>query len=128
MARQSNVTQLENHYTRQVQHQTNKVVLTKRRKKRALLIVGAFALFFLYFGYQIVQSKVAMSQTNVQIARQQKKLTKVKDTQTKLNAHVKLLNNKSYLENLIRSKYFYSKPGETIYSLPNDKAADVTAN
>ncbi|MTV83316.1 FtsB family cell division protein [Secundilactobacillus folii] len=127
MAKQSNITQLDNHYTRQVQQHSNKAVLTKRRKKRALLMALPFLLVMLVLGYQIVEAKVAMNRTNVQIARQQQKLTKVKNTHKQLDEHVKLLNDKGYLENLIRSKYYFSKSGETIYSLPNDKAADVTA-
>ncbi|KZV03351.1 septum formation initiator family protein [Lactiplantibacillus plantarum] len=38
------------------------------------------------------------------------------------------MNNKDYLQKLLRSKYDYTKSGETVYSLPNDNAADVTAN
>ncbi len=127
MVTRSNVTQLDNQYTRDVKKSTHKVVLSKKRKKRALMIIGIFCLAFLFLGVQIVHAKNIMSQTNVQITRQQQKLARVKQTHQNLNEHVKLLNNKDYLENLIRSKYYFAKAGETIYSLPNDKANDVTA-
>ncbi|MCH5463092.1 septum formation initiator family protein [Lactobacillus sp. LC28-10] len=127
MAKQSNITQLDNQYTREVNKSTHRAVLSKQRKKRALIIISGFCLAFFVLGFKIVQAKNTMSQTNVQITRQQQKLTRVKQTHQNLNEHVKLLNNKNYLENLIRSKYYYAKSGETIYSLPNDKANDVTA-
>ncbi|GAX02356.1 FtsB family cell division protein [Secundilactobacillus silagei] len=127
MATRANITQLDNQYTRAVQKNTHHVILSKQRKKRALIIIIGFTVAFLFLGIQIIHAKNAMSQTNVQITRQQQKLTRVKQTHQQLNEHVKLLNNKDYLENLIRSKYYYAKSGETIYSLPNDKASDVTA-
>jgi len=127
MATRANITQLDNQYTRAVQKNTHHVILSKQRKKRALIIIVGFTVVFLFLGIQIMHAKNAMSQTNVQITRQQQKLTRVKQTHQQLNEHVKLLNNKDYLENLIRSKYYYAKSGETIYSLPNDKASDVTA-
>ncbi|WP_203651300.1 FtsB family cell division protein [Secundilactobacillus yichangensis] len=127
MATQSNITQLDNQYTREVKKNSHRAVLSKRRKKRALIIICGFCLAFLFLGVQIVHAKNAMSQTNVQISRRQQKLARVKQTHQNLNENVKLLNNKDYLENLIRSKYYYAKSGETIYSLPNDKASDVTA-
>lgn len=127
MVTRSNITQLDNQYTREVKQNTHRAVLSKRRKKRALTIIGCFCLAFLILGVQIVHAKNAMSQTNAQVSRQQQKLTRVKQTHQDLNEHVKLLNNKDYLENLIRSKYYYAKSGETIYSLPSDKASDVTA-
>lgn len=127
MVKRSKITQLDNQYTRQANQHEHRTHLSKQRKKRALKIIGAFCLVFLVLGVQIVHAKNAMSQTNVQIARQQQKLARVKQTHQDLNEHVKLLNNKDYLENLIRSKYYFAKSGETIYSLPNDKANDVTA-
>lgn len=127
MVTRSNITQLDNQYTREVKKNTHKAVLSKKRKRRALTIICGFCLAFLILGVQIVHAKNTMSQTNVQITRQQQKLARVKQTHQNLNEHVKLLNNKDYLENLIRSKYYFAKAGETIYSLPNDKANDVTA-
>lgn len=127
MAEQAKITHLDNQYTRQVQQHTNKTAVMKRRKRRALIICGFFIAVCLFLGTRIVQAQSAVRQTNVQIAHQQTKLARTKATNKQLSERVKLLNNKGYLENLIRSKYYYGKSGETIYSLPSDKASDVTA-
>ncbi|WP_263850060.1 FtsB family cell division protein [Secundilactobacillus paracollinoides] len=68
-----------------------------------------------------------MGQTTQQISARKTKLSTIKQTSQRLQGHVDRLNDKSYLEKLIRSKYYYSKSGETIYSLPYEKSSDVTA-
>lgn len=129
MAQQSKITRLENAYTKQIQaqQQQNKSILTKQRKKRAALIMGVFLVACLVLSTEIVHAKLSLGQTQTEIVGRQQKLKTTKATNQNLQEHVKLLNNKAYLENLIRSKYYYSKSGETIYSLPSDKASDVTA-
>lgn len=129
MAKKGNVTHLDNDYTRQVAaaHTETKQLLTKRRRKRAVIMVAFFIVVFLGLGAQIIHTKIAMGETTQQISNRKTRLTATKKTSSHLQEHVELLNNKSYLEKLIRSKYYYSKSGETIYSLPTDKASDVTA-
>ncbi|KRK99350.1 hypothetical protein FD04_GL002340 [Secundilactobacillus odoratitofui DSM 19909 = JCM 15043] len=131
MAKQAKITRLDNQYTRQVQQREeqrqSKSVLTKIRKRRAVMIISCFFIVFAVLGIQIFQARASVHKTDAAIAQRQERLTKVKATHQQLNEHVKLLNDKSYLENLIRSKYYYGKSGETIYSLPGDKSSDVTA-
>lgn len=126
------VQRLENDYTRRLARQ--KAVanhshhwLKQRRVRRSVRIVAIFAVFALILGIQLVRTKASLHHVNQQVTTSQRKLAKTKQTNAHLKLEVKQLNDKDYLGQLIRSKYYYSKSGETVYSLPGDHASDVTA-
>ncbi|WP_076635207.1 FtsB family cell division protein [Lactiplantibacillus plantarum] len=124
------IKQLDNDYIRQVatdEHgQAQRVVQVRRR--RFILIVAVFGALILFFGFQLINTRSNLHQVNRQVATSQVKLKKVQQKNNQLESQIKQLNNKDYLQKLLRSKYDYTKSGETVYSLPNDNAADVTAN
>lgn len=125
------VKRLENDYTRQLDHQQavqhHTRWLGRRRMRRALRIGLVFAVFALILGIQIIRTNASLHKVNQQVATSERQLTKTKAENTQLDLKVKQLNNQDYVAQLIRSKYYYSKSGETIYSLPGDHASDVTA-
>ncbi|QMU07032.1 FtsB family cell division protein [Levilactobacillus suantsaii] len=126
------VQHLENEYARQLARQKEPTVsiqhhgLKRRRVRRALRIFAVFAVFALILGVQLVRTNASLHHVNQKVEASEQRLDKAKDTNAKLKLKVKQLNNKDYLGQLIRSKYYYSKSGETIYSLPGDHAKDVT--
>ena len=124
------IKQLDNDYIRQVatdEHgQAQRVAQVRRR--RFILIVAVFGALILFFGFQLINTRSNLHQVNRQVATSQVKLKKVQQKNSQLEGQIKQLNNKDYLQKLLRSKYDYTKSGETVYSLPNDNAADVTAN
>ncbi|OAZ74199.1 FtsB family cell division protein [Lactiplantibacillus plantarum] len=124
------IKQLDNDYIRQVatdEHgQAQRVAQVRRR--RFVLIVAVFGALILFFGFQLINTRSNLHQVNRQVATSQVKLKKVQQKNNQLESQIKQLNNKDYLQKLLRSKYDYTKSGETVYSLPNDNAADVTAN
>ncbi|MDN6213073.1 MAG: septum formation initiator family protein [Lactiplantibacillus plantarum] len=124
------IKQLDNDYIRQVatdEHgQAQRVAQVRRR--RFILIVAVFGGLILFFGFQLINTRSNLHQVNRQVATSQVKLKKVQQKNNQLESQIKQLNNKDYLQKLLRSKYDYTKSGETVYSLPNDNAADVTAN
>ncbi|ALO03316.1 FtsB family cell division protein [Lactiplantibacillus paraplantarum] len=126
----SKIKQLDNDYIRQVatdEHgQAQRVAQVRRR--RFILIVAVFGALILFFGFQLINTRSNLHQVNRQVATSQVKLKKVQQKNDQLEGQIKQLNNKDYLQKLLRSKYDYTKSGETVYSLPNDNAADVTAN
>ncbi|CAJ1225441.1 MULTISPECIES: FtsB family cell division protein [Lactiplantibacillus] len=126
----NNVKQLNNDYSRQVatDHQGQKQRVSQVRKRRFVLIVAVFGALMLFFGYQLINTRVSLHQVNQQVATSQVKLKKAQQKNGQLETEIKQLNNKDYLQKLLRSKYDYTKSGETVYSLPNDNASDVTAN
>lgn len=98
------------------------------RRRRFVLIVAVFGALILFLGFQLINTRSNLHQMNRQVATSQVKLKKVQQRNDQLEGQIKQLNNKDYLQKLLRSKYDYTKSGETVYSLPNDSAADVTAN
>lgn len=124
------IKQLDNDYIRQVatdEHgQAQRVAQVRRR--RFILIVAVFGALILFFGFQLINTRSNLHQVNRQVATSQVKLKKVQQKNNQLESQIKQLNNKDYLQKLLRSKYDYTKSGETVYSLPNNNAADVTAN
>jgi len=95
--------------------------------RRALRIVAVFAVFAIILGVQLVRTNASKAKVDQQVVTSQQQLAKTKETSAELKQQVKQLNNQDYLGQLIRSKYYYSKSNETIYSLPGDHANDVTA-
>ncbi|MDM7492507.1 FtsB family cell division protein [Lentilactobacillus kefiri] len=123
------VKKLDNDFTRRREIELNNskvtAVLSNRRKKRALIIIAIFVLFASIFLVQIVRAKVNYADVHVQIAREQKNLANQKANNKKLKSQVSQLNDKSYVEQIIRDRYYYTKPGETVYSFPNKAPKDV---
>lgn len=102
--------------------------ILRTRKKRAFILILIFLVVALVLVYQIIttkneSSRVANKTNNTQVVLQNNK-----DNNKKLKQNVKQLYNNDYLEKLIRQKYYYSKPGETVYGLPGDVSKDVTQN
>ena len=126
----SKIQQLDNDYSRQVasDHQGQQQRVGQVRRRRFVLIVAVFGALMLLFGYQLINTRVSLHSVNQQVATSQVKLKQAQQKNSQLETQIKQLNNKDYLQKLLRSKYDYTKSGETVYSLPNDNAADVTAN
>ncbi|EHO50902.1 FtsB family cell division protein [Lentilactobacillus kisonensis] len=131
-SKHSKIKKLENDFTRRREIEMDNsqavAVLSNRRKKRAMFIIGVFAIFVIIFAVQIIRAKVNYADVNVQISRQEKKYHQQKTTNKVLNAKVAQLNDKSYVEKIIRDRYYYTKPGETVYSFPNQAPKDVNDN
>jgi len=126
----NNVKHLNNDYSRQIasDKQGYSDRASQVRRRRFILIVAIFGALVLFFGYQLINTRANLSQVNHQVATSQVNLKQEQRKNAKLNSQIKQLNNEDYLQKLLRSKYDYTKSGETVYSLPNDNASDVTAN
>lgn len=98
------------------------------RKKRAFILILIFLVIALVFVYQIIITKNESSRIEDKTNNTQVVLQNNKDNNKKLKQNVKQLYNNDYLEKLIRQKYYFSKPGETVYGLPGDVSKDVTQN
>ena len=97
-------------------------------RRRVLFLVAILLVVFGIFSYQIIQENQALAQTNQEVTKSKQQLGQVKQTNKNLKIQVKQLNDPTYVEKLIRDKYYYSKSGEIIFSLPTDKASTVNAN
>jgi len=126
----SKIKQLDNDYARQVasnQHSYHQHRLQVRRR-RFITIVAVFGALVLFLGFQLINTHASLQAVNQQVVTSQVKLGRARTQQTKLDTQIKQLNNKDYLQKLLRSKYDYTKSGETVYSLPSENASDVTAD
>lgn len=85
--------------------------------RRIEKIIAAFAVLFIILGFQIIQTKHSLATTNSNIRQANTQLTTQKNKNRALQQEIKLLHDPDYLQQVIRSKYNYSKKGETVYNL-----------
>ncbi|KRN27871.1 hypothetical protein IV38_GL001710 [Lactobacillus selangorensis] len=118
------VASLRNAYTEQFQDQQQHAQRTDYvrsvHKRRIWLLTGILLVIFLIGGFQLIRSHQTLATTNQQVVVQKKKLNNIKGKQDDLKIEVKELKNDDYVGKLIRYKYYYSKKGEKVYSLPQD--------
>lgn len=116
--RQSNVAQL---HANLGTHKQKSPLMSPRRKKRALIIMGIIAIVVICLGIQLYSTKSHLNQVNAQIRSEKNKLKKQKTKAKNLKQKTKLLKNDDYVKDLAHSKYGYSQKGETNYHLSSDK-------
>ena len=85
------------------------------RKNR---IIACFAIAFLIFGLQLIMVHIQTGRINNQIQANKTELNQVNKTNKKLKAQVADLKDPDYVAKVIRYKFYYSKSGESIYTLP----------
>lgn len=95
----------------------------KRQQQRSLLHLICIAIMGLLFTYGVI--RVAQAYLQIKEIKQETIVAKreLKRTQAKnerLKREVERLKDADYVQKIIRSQYFYSKDGETIYILPDD--------
>ena len=95
----------------------------KRQQHRSLLHLICMAIMGLLFTYGVI--RVAQAYLQIKALKQETVVAKreLKRTQAKndrLKREVEQLKDTDYVQKIIRSQYFYSKDGETIYILPDD--------
>ncbi|KPN83661.1 MULTISPECIES: FtsB family cell division protein [Lactobacillaceae] len=120
------VHQLNNQYTKIKQSRHQEIL--RSRKKRGIILVSFFLVVILMLVAQIFITKSKISNVSEQQFQTKKELKKSKIDNQKLKQNIKQLHDKDYIQKVIREKYYYTKPGETVYSLPGDVSKDVTQN
>ncbi|MCM0599819.1 FtsB family cell division protein [Periweissella fabalis] len=93
----------------------------RRRKMLRWMTVAFLVVCGLTIGYRMVQYKIVKQQ----IAEVNQTVAKAKQTNLELKQQVTSLHDSTYLQQLIREKYMYTKDGEQVYNLP---ATDPDAN
>ncbi|MBU3852189.1 MAG: septum formation initiator family protein [Candidatus Paralactobacillus gallistercoris] len=129
MPRHNNVHALDNAYVQQQkQHQQRRQRATyvyKIHKRRLLILSIVLLVMLLFFGWQFFKVHRNIEASRAQIQQSQAALAKTKSQNDSLNLEIKQLKDPLYVQKYIRSKYLYSKDGETIYNLPQDNANAV---
>ena len=115
---------LNNEYFQAKQKETRlQAKRQKRQQQRSLLHLICMAIMGLLFTYGVI--RVAQAYLQIKALKQETVVAKreLKRTQAKndrLKREVEQLKDTDYVQKIIRSQYFYSKDGETIYILPDD--------
>lgn len=116
-----NVTVIQNDYVK-VQNQQKLLASRERRKhKKSLFFILLFGAILIspFFCKTVVNAfEIRRMDNEIAVAKKEKKA--VEDKNTKLSYEVKLLQEDEYIAKLARSKYYLSKDGEIIFSLPED--------
>lgn len=132
MGESSKVRPLKNDYydAHQPYAQAKQVYLAQRKRFLRWVKVSGIVvvLVTLVCGYNIFQANQQVAKLHQKTTVVKKQLNQQKTTNATLKEELKLVNNTTYLQQLARQKYYYSKSNETIYSLPSDKTQAVTAN
>jgi cell division protein DivIC len=94
----------------------------KRKKEihrvRRNRIIASFVILFSILSFQIIQTCTQTKQIKQQVQTSKKSLNQINKEKSSLTAKRDDLKDPEYVTKLIRSKFLYSKPNETIYNLP----------
>ena len=117
-----------NQQTAQNETQREQVALNRKHRLKMLILCIIMLVLTLVMGFNIIQNNIRMSVLKHKTADAKVELKDVKSENKELKQKVDQLKDSDYVAKYIRQKYYFSKKGETIYSLPGDKAKSVTDN
>ena len=124
MPKKSKIKVLHRDYTERQEQLARQYQQTDEARKRhqvRLLRVGlVVTIITVVCLFQIVQSRVTVVNLQKQTTDVNKELKTVQAKNDQLNQQVKQLKDKDYVQKLIREKYYYTKKGETVYTIPKD--------
>lgn len=102
------------------QRQREKYIKHVHRVRRRL-IAGAFVILFVFLGMQIMHAYMQTRQINDQVQTSKQTLSELNEQKRSLSIKRDNLKDSDYVAKLVRFKFLYSKPNETIYNLPEEK-------
>ncbi len=126
--KKQNITQINNNYAHEKTLEKQQLTLLNRnarRRKTALAIIAAGIL--LPLGYNVVSNVHQINQVDVQIAEAKAEKKELEKENQRLNVQVGLLQDDEYVAKLARSRYYFSKDKEIIFSLPEDNQSKAAS-
>lgn len=116
------ISRIDNAYARSqdMKFQQNKWTQHKRQvhRRRGIFMLAVLVIVLFTGGTQLVRLQHEQQAAAAQLAVSKSKLKQVKTRKSALKVQVDQLNNPGYLEKMIRSQYYVSKKGETVFTLP----------
>lgn len=110
------------------EEEKQRLMLTKKHRFKMLLILGMTLFVTLFLGFSAIRNNIQAGMLNQKAMEAKVELKNVKSKNRELKQQVEQLKDADYVAKIIRQKYYFSKKGETIYSLPGDKSKSVTDN
>lgn len=122
-AKKKKITKLDSNYMQQYDAYIER---QRRKKKRlirrlilfsivVLLTVGSMTLYH-------VKQRTLYSEKSDQYEKVQDKLASLKKEEEELREEIDLLKNDDYVMEIARTNYFFSKEGEMIFQIPDNKS------
>ncbi|WEV70600.1 septum formation initiator family protein [Lactobacillus sp. ESL0785] len=84
-------------------------------------IIAVFAIIFIFLGVQIVITHAQTNRINEQVQTSKRSLSNINREKKSLTSKRDNLKDPDYVAKLVRFKFLYSKPNETIYNIPEEK-------
>ncbi|MDT2815266.1 FtsB family cell division protein [Vagococcus carniphilus] len=97
-----------------------------RRRRLGIMFAAALIMFSL-IGFNLFRNSqhlLTLQASRQEVEKENKKTAKAKKD---LKREVDLLNDTEYVEKIARAKYFYSKEGEQVYSIPDLNSSTQTS-
>lgn len=91
-------------------------------RNRRNRIAAIFAILFLVLGVQIAITHAKTVRINQQVETTKKSLKQINHEKRALSTKRDDLKDPDYVAKLVRFKFLYSKPNETIYNIPDGKS------
>ncbi|WP_125608283.1 FtsB family cell division protein [Lapidilactobacillus bayanensis] len=121
------ITSIGNQFAQEVEHQqqidARRRYLRHVHRRRLWVLLVILLVVLIGLGLQIFRTNQINSGIKQQVQTEKKQLSKTKAKNDNFKIQVKQLNNKTYIEKLIRYKYDYSKKGELIFTLPETNSS-----
>lgn len=100
--------------------QSQQQKMIKGRKRRMRLLFGIVFAFLLWGGYVYFQQADEINESKKKIAELQKEANQLNAEKADLQKKVEQLQDKEYIAELARSKFFYTKKGEVLFITPDE--------
>ncbi|MDF7668922.1 septum formation initiator family protein [Lactobacillus sp. ESL0703] len=84
-------------------------------------IIAVFAIIFVFLSVQIGITHAQTNRINSQVQTSKRSLSTINKEKQALSAKRDDLKDPDYVAKLVRFKFLYSKPNETIYNIPEEK-------
>ncbi|WP_179396120.1 FtsB family cell division protein [Lacticaseibacillus absianus] len=88
-------------------------------RRRLVTLLATFLVICGFGGYQLFSTRQAITTQTAAVDSAKAGLAKVKAKKSDLKVQIDQLKNEEYLAKLVRERYMMSKPGETVFSLPD---------
>lgn len=98
--------------------QQNMEQKTKARKRRMKLVTFVMVSFLVWAGYTWYTQAQMLDEKKESLAELKQQSAALKKEQEELQFKVEKLQDKEYIGELARKYYFFSKPGEIIFVVP----------
>lgn len=121
-AKKKTVTRLSSDYMQQYDAQKGRQKRKKQRLIRRLVLFSIVALIAI--GSMVtyhVNQRALQAEKQERYEELQDKMVKLENKESELKEEIQLLQNEEYVLEIARTNYFFSKEGELIFKIPEEK-------